>query len=198
MKSFAYGYENRNLQSFGLMNTSQIKKKIIPAVFLIVFIVCFFIPKFSYEIEHQTHLVMAICYLSVPFLIIGFVLYFRVFTDYRKKTGPAKGILTVIVTAVVLTLMTSNYLLLINAKTGRQTTVLIEGNIIEMKDKSLKLSRMANLFQLTDYLLIIEEKHTRQIRELEISRKQFKALKDQNYYSEQWLLGSLNLLYRTH
>lgn len=179
-----------------LMSNTKIKRIVTFAIVLILFFIGWMIPKFTYSIEHKSHIHLSMLYLTVPFLIIGFILYFKFLTEYRKKTSRSKGIISTIVTALLIALMSSNYLVLINSNLGSQNKVIVEGEIIHRKDNSLKVSAISKTLSLTDYIIAIKDLNSQRILQLEISKEEFAKVESKTIYKDEWYVGSLNLLYK--
>jgi hypothetical protein len=165
---------------------------------LIVIVCCVgsLIPRFLFSIESNIHLVFTFTYLSLPITLICFYLYFYKLPTFRKKMGKLKGIISIIFISFILSLMSANYIYLVNAYIGNQKEFLIEGEVVKLDSGTLRLGAFSALLYFSKYHVYVKDLKSNKVRKLEVSKEHFMSLNKNQLYSETWKKGSLDLVYK--
>ena len=154
-----------------------------------LFMVISIVPLMMYETVLNSSFVWAFKYLSVPIVIICFYVYFKRIPNLRRESGELKGITLTTVVAAMLLLMSGGFVLGFNNFIGPQSDFQLSGSVV-------KLDTYESTKAGTSYYVFIKTIDTGKTLKLDVSKKNYTALKVGDFYSEPWKKGSLGLLYK--
>ena len=153
-----------------------------------VFMIGAIIPIFIFESEFNEPYNLAFKYLSLPILILTFLLSKLLLPKWRSEVGPFKANGFTLLSALLFILLSGGYVIAFNALIGKQTPIMIEGSVT---NKSKTIGSKS-----TSYQISINDKNSGKEIKVESTEKEYKNTEVGDTYSKKWVVGSLGLIYK--
>jgi hypothetical protein len=154
----------------------------------LVFVVIAFVPMYLYELEFNQPFIFAFKYLTIPVFAITFYVFWYKMPKWRREVGALKGVAMTFLVAASITLMSGAYVIGANAWVGQQKNIRISGEITKLD--TVRGSRT------TSYQVTVTNIENGQVKKLDVNERVYLKLKLGDAYSEPWVVGSLDLIYR--
>ena len=147
------------------------------------------IPTYLYNTVLNAPYYWAFKYLSVPIFSGSLYIFFFKLPEFRRKAGKFKGVAWTSMVAALLLLFSGGYVLLFNALVGSQEEAFLSGKVVELDTyKSTKGG--------TSYYVYVLLPNSDEPVKLDVSKSHFNTFDVGSDFTEVWIKGSLDILYR--